>query len=429
MRAALWFLILFGMAAAAALFAGNNQGSVTLFWPPYRIDLSLNLVLLLLALGFVTLYAALRALAALLELPREARRWRLRQKERAMHGALLDGLAHLLAGRFVRARRAADAALQQEQALQAGGETVAHAVALRTLAHVVAAEGSHALQDRSTRETHLRAALASAPAQGPVRVQELREGVQLRAARWTLDDRDPAGTLEQLAALPHGAARRTLALRIKLKAARLAGRTGDALETARLLAKHRAFSATAAQGILRSLATNLLDGAHDAAQLQQLWTALEPTERNMPELAIHAAQRLAALGGEPSQVRAWLLPAWERLVELPHALPDAQALKLVRTLEASLDSLDAAWLARIEAAQQANPRDSRLQYLAGVACLRRGLWGKAQQLLTQAVTQLHDASLRASAWCHLATLAEQRGDAEAAAQAWKSAALQVAQHT
>jgi len=220
-----------------------------------------------------------------------------------------------------------------------------------------------------------------------------------------------------------------LALRIKLKAARLAGRTGDALETARLLAKHRAFSATAAQGILRSLATNLLDGAHDAAQLQQLWTALEPTERNMPELAIHAAQRLAALGGEPSQVRAWLLPAWERLVELPHALPDAQALKLVRTLEASLDSLDAAWLARIEAAQQANPRDSRLQYLAGVACLRRGLWGKAQQLLTQAVTQLHDASLRASAWCHLATLAEQRGDAEAAAQAWKNAALQVAQHT
>ena len=30
MRAALWLLALFGVAVAAALFAGNNQGTVTL---------------------------------------------------------------------------------------------------------------------------------------------------------------------------------------------------------------------------------------------------------------------------------------------------------------------------------------------------------------------------------------------------------------
>ena len=69
MRAALWLLALFGVAVAAALFAGNNQGTVTLYWPPYRVDLSLNLVVLLLVGGFTTLYAALRALAALLALP------------------------------------------------------------------------------------------------------------------------------------------------------------------------------------------------------------------------------------------------------------------------------------------------------------------------------------------------------------------------
>ena len=50
MRAALWFLALFGAAVAVALFVGNNQGTVTVFWAPYRIDLSLNLVLLLLLL-------------------------------------------------------------------------------------------------------------------------------------------------------------------------------------------------------------------------------------------------------------------------------------------------------------------------------------------------------------------------------------------
>ncbi|PIF89961.1 HemY protein [Acidovorax sp. 62] len=424
MRAALWLLALFGVAVAAALFAGNNQGTITLYWPPHRVDLSLNLVVLLLVGGFTTVYAALRALAALLELPHQARRWRVQQKERAMHHALLDALTHMLAGRFLRSRKSALASLSQESALQAAGEPVPHGKQLRALAHLIAAESSHALQDRATRESHLQNALEEAPVRGNGQEQELREGAQIRAARWSLDDRDPQVTLERLAALPQGAARRTLALRIKLKATRQARQTREALDTARLLGKHRAFSAGAAQSIVRGLATELIQSAHDPVQLVQIWASLENTERNMPELAVQAAQRLAHLGGDASQVRAWLLPVWERMVDLPEGLPEGLALKLIRSLEDGLDTIDAGWLARIESAQQSNPRDARLQYLAGMACLKRQLWGKAQQLLTQASSHLHDAPLRASAWRHLAELAEQRGDADAAAQAWKAAALQ-----
>ncbi|AVS78394.1 heme biosynthesis protein HemY [Paracidovorax avenae] len=423
MRAALWFLVLFGTAVAAALFAGNNQGTVTLFWPPYRVDLSLNFVLLLFFGGFAILYAALRALSALLELPGQARRWRVQQKERSMHAALLDALSQLLAGRFLRSRKAAMAALAQENALEAAGEAVPHGRQLRTLAHLVAAESSHALQDRATREAHLRNALDNIPARAPVSELELREGAQLRAARWSLDERDAATALEHLAALPQGAARRTLALRARLKATRLSQQTQEALETARLLGKHRAFSPAAAQSIVRGLAIELLNGAHDPAQLQHTWMSFEPAERAMPELAIHAAQRLTELGGDHGQVRTWLLPAWERMVDAANPLPDAHALKLVRVLESNLDALDAAWLARIESAQQANPRDARLQYLSGMACLRRQLWGKAQQLFTQAAQQLDEGPLRCRAWRHLAELAEQRGDTEAAATAWKHAAL------
>ncbi|WP_026434323.1 heme biosynthesis protein HemY [Paracidovorax oryzae] len=423
MRAALWFLVLFGTAVAAALFAGNNQGTVTLFWPPYRVDLSLNFVLLLFFGGFAILYAALRALSALLELPGQARRWRVQQKERSMHAALLDALSQLLAGRFLRSRKAAMAALAQENALEAAGEAVPHGRQLRTLAHLVAAESSHALQDRATREAHLRNALDNIPARAPVSELELREGAQLRAARWSLDERDAATALEHLAALPQGAARRTLALRARLKATRLSHQTQEALETARLLGKHRAFSPAAAQSIVRGLAIELLNGAHDPAQLQQTWMAFEAAERAMPELAIHAAQRLTELGGDHGQVRTWLLPAWERMVDATDPLPDAHALKLVRVLESNLDALDAAWLARIETAQQANPRDARLQYLSGMACLRRQLWGKAQQLFTQAAQQLGEGPLRCRAWRHLAELAEQRGDTQAAATAWKHAAL------
>jgi HemY protein len=80
MRALAWLLALFGMAVALALLVGNNQGSVTLYWAPYRIDVSLNLVLLLLFGGFVLMHLALRGLSALFSIPRQAQRWRLQQR-------------------------------------------------------------------------------------------------------------------------------------------------------------------------------------------------------------------------------------------------------------------------------------------------------------------------------------------------------------
>jgi HemY protein len=138
----------------------------------------------------------------------------------------------------------------------------------------------------------------------------------------------------------------------------------------------------------------------------------------MAEVAIHGSQRLLALGGDARLARDWLLPVWDAQAELGEVL----RIKLVCALEEGLDALDAPWLARIEAAQKASPRDATLQYLAGMACMKRQLWGKAQQLLTQAALGLQDAGLHRSAWRALAELAEQRADEGAAAQAWKRAA-------
>ena len=216
--------------------------------------------------------------------------------------------------------------------------------------------------------------------------------------------------------------RRTLALRTRLKAARLAGQTLVALETARLLAKHRAFSAIAAQSLVRGLATDLLNSAHDPSQLQQVWQGLDAAERQMPELALQAALRLIQLGGDGEQARAWMLPVWERMVSLPNALPEHLQQRLVEIMELSMESLDASWLARIEAAQLADPRSARLQYLAGMACLRRQLWGKAQQLLTHASQHLDPGPLQRNAWRALALLADRRGDEPAALHAWVQAA-------
>ena len=428
MRAALWFLALFGVAVAIALFAGNNQAVVTVFWPPHRVDISFNLAVLLLAGLFLLLYLASRAVAAVFSLPLEARRWRAQQKERAMHGALMDALAHLMAGRYIRASKSAQNALAQEKSLgvtaadpsgHPSGHSPRLASQLRSLAHLLVAESAQALQNRSLREQHLQAALQSS---APRHAQEVREGVQFRAARWALEDRDPGAALEWLGQLPQGAARRTLALRMKLRAARHARQTPQALETARLLAKHRAFSPEAARSIVRGLALELLNDAHDPAQLQQAWHSLDENERAMPELAVHAASRLMALNGDAALARSWLLPVWESMMDSRAELDDALRIKLISVLEAGLDSLDAAWLASIEAAQLSRPRDANLQYLAGMACLSRQLWGKARQLLSQAAPALQDRNLQRNAWRGLAVLAEQREDEAGAAQAYKRAA-------
>ena len=422
MRAAIWLLALFAVAAAGALFAGNNQGTISVFWPPWRVDLSLNLVILVLVGAFVLLHVALRALSALFSLPVRARQWRMQQKERALHGALLDSTEQLMAGRFSRSRKAAQAALTQEAALAGLGTRLPQAQQVRALAHLLAAESAQALQDRQARDDHLRHALEESAAGAASISPEAREGALLRAARWALDDRDAPAALAWLVELPQGAQRRTLALRLRLKAARLDRRTLEALETARLLAKHRAFSDAAAQSIVRGLATELLMGAHDQTQLLGAWSQLDPAERLMPDVAIQGAQRMVALQGDLALARSWLLPVWLRMIEQPQSLDDGLRVKLTRALEAGIDSVDSEWLARIEAAQRANPRDTHLQYLAGMACMNRQLWGKAQQLLTQAGLGLQDPGMHGRAWSALAQLAEARGDADQAASAWKRAA-------
>jgi HemY protein len=427
MRAALWLVSLFAVAVATALLASNNAGTVSIFWAPYRLDLSLNLVLFALVLILLTLHWAQRALTAMFELPKQAKRWRLQQKERAAHGALLDSLVQFMEGRFLRARKSAELVLLREKSLSDAGEVLDHASALRCVAHILAAESAHALNDKTTRQSHLNLALQE-PSGGASNVrQSLMEGSMLRAARWALDDRDASESLLWLDRLPQGVARRTLAMRLKLKAARLAGESSLALDTALLLIKHRAFTSEASESMIRSLVFDLISKTHELGQMQRLWARLGDAQRQSTELAIQAAQHWLSLGGEPVVARAWLNPIWNRWQATPQNLSATQQLKLTQVLDRSLKGQDTPeereWLVWIEAAQKANPREPLLQYLAGRLCQKRQLWGKAQVLLAQAAPALSDPGLRRQAWRSLAELAEKREDLPGAVSALKKAAM------
>ncbi len=421
MRAALWLLGLFAVAVAMALIAGNNQGVVSVFWPPYRVDVSVNLALIALTGVFLGLHAALRALSFFVALPHEAGRWRQRRREQAVFGAFLDALAQLQAGRFSRARKLAEIAMELQDAWAAHEQRPAHAAQLRVLSHLVAAESLQSLQDRSARDEHLQALMDLRTARPDAGLQAALEGAQIRAARWSLDDRDAQAALRRLDELPQGAARRILALRIRLKAARLAGQTALALDTTRSLIRHRAFSEAASGSLVRGLAIDLIRSARDAGQLRQVWKTLEPSERTAPELAVLLGQRMHSMGGEPQLTRVWLDPAWQQMLQAPQAFDPQIRRELVLALEGVDDSADTQWLARVEEAQLAQPLDAGLQYLAGAACMKRQLWGKAQQHLQKAAPQLPPGELRRRAWTALAELADQRGDADAALNAWKQA--------
>ena len=80
---------------------------------------------------------------------------------------------------------------------------------------------------------------------------------------------------------------------------------------------------------MRGLALELLNEAHDPAQLQQAWALLDDSERAMPELAIHAASRLMSLHGDAALARSWLLPVWERMLEPRSELGDNLRIKLI----------------------------------------------------------------------------------------------------
>lgn len=423
MRVALWLTALFAIAVASALFAGNNPGTVTLFWAPHRVDMSLNFFLLLLTVIFLTLHLAMRALTALMGIPLQARRWRLLHKERAIHTALLDSLSHLVAGRFIRARKAADLVLSLEESVQHSGEQLAYGARLRILTHLISAESAHALQDRVVRDAHFGLALEEASGRD---AQEAREGVQLRRARWALDDRDATAALQWLDQLPSGASRRTVALRMRFRAARQAGEAQVALESARLLTKHRAFSETAGRSIARGLAIELIRSAHDPVQMQRAWDLLERAEQGIPDVACEAADRLLQLGGKAEISRTWLLPVWDAMARDHNLLNLAQRIRVARVLEQGFglagESPDALWLSRIESAQMANPRDGVLQYLAGMVCMRLNLWGKAQQLLKQSLLTLHESELTRDTWLAIANMAELRQDAKGAADAYREAA-------
>jgi HemY protein len=412
MRAVVWFVLLFVVAVVAATTFGANDGLVSLYWGGWRMDVSMNLFLLVMLATCLALVTVFQAVSALVGLPRKAHAWRVARRDRTAQAALRDALAQFFGGRYSRAQKAAQRALL----IQAETPDLAQYNEFTVLGHLLAAGSAHKLQDRVRRDEELEKALELSSRSSAARSAE--EGARLLAAEWALDDRDATRALSLLSVLPPGVARRTHALRLKLQACRLAQQPHEALKTARLLAKHQAFSKAAAQGLLRSLAFESLDGARDADQVRRTWFSLDAADRRDPLVAARAAVCLASFGAQ-AEGRAWLRPFWDRLADFT----EDERVALAEGLVACVEGIAPDWLARLEAAAQAHPREPAVAYAVGCALAERELWGKAGLLLEQAASAPSlDRASRRRAWLLLARLADQQSDAERAASCYREAA-------
>ena len=400
MRSVIWLVLLFVVAVVAATTLGTNDGLVSLYWGGWRTDLSLNLfVLLMLGSCFVIVFAA-QTLNSLVSLPRRAQEWRALRKERAAQACLREALVETFAARYGRARKAAQKAL----AIQADAPSLTADTEFRLLAQLLAASALHKMQDRPRRDDTLKQAVMAAHSGAGQRPAD--EAVRMMAAEWALDDRDAARALELLAQLPPGAARRTHALRLKMQACRMAQQPLEALHTARLLAKHQAFSPVVAQTLLRSLACETLESTHDLQQLRRLWAQFDSAERRDAQVAARAAVRAAQLGA-PDDARAWLRPFWDRLSELTREDREDVALAFI----AASPGVGGDWLPRLESALVAYGQEPAVVAAVGSAYAQRQLWGQARRLLEQAAAApTLPARARRAAWRHLASLARQEAD-------------------
>ncbi|MBL8486732.1 MAG: heme biosynthesis protein HemY [Rhodocyclaceae bacterium] len=349
MRALLWLLTLAALAVGLSLAARYNEGYVLVVLPPWRMEISLNLLLVTLVAGFLLLYLVLRLVIHTLRLPKAVRDFRARREREKAERALQDGARMYFEGRYGHALKSAALAFDSGHG--------------KGLAAILGLRSAHALRD-APREQEWRDRAKAADA-------EIRHARLMGEAELALEARRFEEAIQLLDELAATAGRHIAALRLSMRACQGAGRWDEALRIVRQLEKHGALTADQAAPLkLRAHRGILQSRRQDGPGLRQYWQKIPAAERRDPRLILDAAQ---ALGEAGECVAAGDL--------IGEALDDAWDSALV-ALYAECEESDALGrIARAERWLADHPRDARLLFALGRLCQRRQLWGKAQSYL------------------------------------------------
>ena len=384
------------MAAAIgiAVTARFNPGNVVLFYPPYRMDLSLNFFLVLQVLLFGLLYLMLRAFSNTLKMPERVAAYRQRKRERDGNKGLRDALKALFEGRFGHAEKAA---LRAADLAENAG-----------LAALIGARAAHRMRQAERRDAWLDKVAADAT---------LKTARLMTMTELLVDDHQPEAALEAVRELNTSGTRHIHALQWSLKAQQQAKNWPEVLRLVRSLDKHRALH-PALSSRLRELAYDdlLSDRSHDAESVLRVWATIPNVDRIKPYVACRAATALNERG----------LHDEARLVaeEALAANWDERVVRAYR--EAAAPAGSPALLAQIEHCEQwlkQRPTDAELALTLGALCLKQKLWGKAQRHLEQALSDAGDSRMVREAHLKLAQLHDALQQPDQAAAHYRQCAL------
>jgi HemY protein len=349
MRALLWIIAIFALAAGLAMLAGANEGYVLVVMPPWRAQASLNLVIVFLVLAFLTAYFVLRLVSRTLDLPGRVGAFRSRRQREKAARSMRDALRALYEGRFTESLKHA------KVAYASGGSSPEAAI--------VAARAANALHD----DKHYREWIGRAGDSDEGKVAQLLTESELALAAGRHDEAGRA--LDALRALGH---RSSAALRLSLELAQAQGRWEQVSELCAQLLANRAITPEQARPIARRAQIERMRAMHDPDALAEYWRSLSKEELGDAVLVEQALPLLAAAGRGAIARRTV-----DRLLEADWRTDLARHYVLCAGEgDEARDALSRAekWLAR-------HPEDPGLLYSLGRQCMNAEIWGKAQSYL------------------------------------------------
>jgi HemY protein len=329
--------------------AGSNDGYVLLVQPPYHVELSLNLLVILLVIGFFSLHGLLRLISYTLQLPESVRAHKLAKQQKAAHTALLESLHALFEGRYGKAEKAAAHALEL-------GEDAG-------MSALVAARAAHKLKHHAKRDYYLAEAERHAPEAAVARL--------LSQAELMLDDGEYTLALHALQQLEKIEPRHLPALRLELKVQQRLGNWEQVLHLLALLEKREAISVLQLRELQRNAHQQLLNrraGSHE--DLLAYWKKIPDDDRLDARLAQAAALAFLRAGDGQAAAQAIemsLTREWDSL--LAGLYGDCAGDDPIKQLQQA-----EYWL-------QSHHDDANLLLSLGKLCIRQELWGKAQSYL------------------------------------------------
>lgn len=394
MRIFLWLVALLATAIGLAVMARFNAGNVVLFYPPYRVDLSLNFFLLLLFLLFLLSYGLLNAIRTTQKMPARVAEYRRSRREREGNRAFREALKALFEGRFGHSEKAAARAEDLEEN--------------RGLAALIGARAAHRMRQSARRD----AWLAKAEAEPALKAARLMTAIEL-----LVDEDKPEAALDHVRELNSTGTRHIHALRLALKANQRAKNWPEVLRLTRLLDKNNALHPALSQRLRELSYDDLLSArSHDAESVRRVWAEVPAADRLKPAIAVRAADAFNTHGLHEEAagvVERALAEQWDDSLVCAYR-------------RAAAPEGSPALLAQIERCEQwarAHPGDAELGLTLGALCLKQKLWGKAQRYLEQALTDAIESSTVREIHLKLAQLHEGLNHPEQAAAHYRQCAL------